>query len=323
MLARHQGVLFAVLGLVLRKSGNLDGSCPRRLERELQICSLLLFIVLPTAMFGTEPSFYDIPPDITLPSVVTGEPQAGKRVRATTAGWETTSVYHTVYLPDDWTPNSRLPVFVEYPGNGGFKRGLDSSHGTVEGCALGYGVTSGKAIWICLPFVDKQDGFKQNCTLWWGDIEEAKRYCIATVQDVCSRLGGDSDRVFLGGFSRGAIACGFIGLHDDRIASLWTGFLAHSHFDGMRENWPYAGADRASARQRLQRLGRRPVWISGEGGIAETKKYLEESGIDGDWTFVPFPYPHHTALWTLRDLPIRTEARAWWDRVSRAGTQRD
>ena len=272
-----------------------------------------LLIIFPTTLFAAGPSFHDIEPDITLPDVVLGEPQAGKRVRSTTPGWESTSVYHTVYLPDNWTPEARLPVIVEYPGNGGFKQGLDRSHGTVEGCALGYGVSSGTAIWICMPFIDEQDGFKQNCTLWWGDIEETKRYCIATVRDVCDRFGGDSDRVFLAGFSRGAIACCFIGLHDDRIASLWAGFFAHSHFDGVRENWPYDGADRTSARQRLQRLGHRPVWISHEGGITETKKYLEETGIEGDWTFVPFPYPNHTALWTLRDLPIRTDARAWWN----------
>ena len=278
---------------------------------------LPLLVVFPATLLGAEPSFYDLPPDLTLPPVVAGEPQAGKRVRMTTPGWEKTSVYHTVYLPTDWTPNTRWPMFVEYPGNGGYRRGFDISHGTVEGCALGYGVTSGTAIWICLPFIDEQDGYKQNCTLWWGDVEETKRYCIASVQDLCARFGGDSDRMFLGGFSRGAIACGFIGLHDDRIASLWAGFFAHSHFDGVLENWPYDGADRVAARRRLKRLGQRPVWVSAESGITETQKYLEESGIEGDWTFVPFPYPNHTALWTLRDMPIRTEARDWWNRVSR------
>ncbi len=280
---------------------------------------LLTFIVLliPGVLAAAESTLYSLPPDLSLPPTVQGPPTAGKRVRATTPGWESTSVYHAVYLPDDWSPDSRLPVIVEYPGNGGYKQGLDRSQGTVENCALGYGISEGKAIWVCLPFIDIEDGFKQNCTLWWGDVEETKRYCEATVRDVCDHLGGDSKRVFLAGFSRGAIACSFIGLHDDRIATLWAGFIAHSHFDGVRESWPYDGADRGSARIRLQRIGRRPVWISHEGGTDATEKFLAENGIRENATLGVLPYPHHTALWTLRDIPLRTEVRAWWKRVSR------
>jgi hypothetical protein len=43
--------------------------------------------------------------------------------------------------------------------------------------------------------------------------------------------------VFIAGFSRGAIACNFIGLRDDEIASLWCGFVVHSHYEGVRD-WP-------------------------------------------------------------------------------------
>ncbi len=125
----------------------------------------LIFVAISSTLYAAEPSLHEIEPDLVLPAAVNGEPGAGKRVRATTSGWEKSSVYHTVYLPDGWTPESRLPVIVEYPGNGGFQQGLDRSQGTVEGCALGYGISSGAAIWICLPFIDEQDGFKQNCTL--------------------------------------------------------------------------------------------------------------------------------------------------------------
>ncbi|GHT18156.1 hypothetical protein FACS1894189_5590 [Planctomycetales bacterium] len=260
-------------------------------------------------------SVYDIPADIVLPAVVQGEPRAGKRVRITTPGWTETSVYHSLYLPENWTKDGKFPVIVEYPGNGGYKRGLDVSHGTVEDCALGYGLTSGSdAIWVCLPFVDVRDNEKQNCEIWWGNIEETKRYCEKTVRDVCERFGGDSNRVVLAGFSRGAIACFHIGLHDEQIAALWSGFFCHSHFDGVIENWGYPGADRASALVRLKRLGNRPVWISHEGGTDNTQQYLKQTGVTGRFTFATLPYPNHTNRWILRDLPIRSEAVNWWKR---------
>jgi hypothetical protein len=31
----------------------------------------------------------------------------------------------------------------------------------------------------------------------------------------------------------------------------------------------------------------------------------------GAFTFVPIPYPNHSAAWVLRDLPERARARTW------------
>lgn len=259
---------------------------------------------------------FDTPADLTVPAVVNAAPAAGKRVRAVTAGWEQTSVYHALHLPQDWQAGGSCPVIVELPGNGGYQRQSDVSHGTVEGCSLGYGLTAGRgAIWLCLPFVATQGGHTQNSTIWWGDVVETKRYCLATVRDVCARYGGDAKRVVLAGFSRGAIACNFIGLHDDEIASLWCGFFCHSHYDGVRETWPYAGADKASALARLQRLRGRPQWISQEGSAAETERYLKGTGVAGDFTFVTMPFANHTDQWVLRDIPERKQARDWLHRV--------
>lgn len=260
---------------------------------------------------------YDIAPDLVVPQVEAAAPVAGKRVRATTAGWERTDVYHALYLPPDWQPAAKMPVLVEYAGNGGFRNSLgDTSDGTVEGCVIGYGLSGGSNfIWVTLPFVQVTNGVKRNAANWWGDVAETKRYCIATVKDICARFGGDSDRVILCGFSRGAIACNFIGLHDDEIAKLWRGFFCHSHYDGVRENWPYTGADRASAHTRLQRLGNRPQWISHEGSIAATQDYLRDTS--GNFTFATLPFPNHSSAWLLRDLPIRSQARAWLRDVAR------
>jgi len=279
-------------------------------------CFWLIFFVFPFSLHAETPTLIDIPQDITLPAAVSQPPKPGIRVRMTTTGWEKTSVYHTLYLPEDWSKDRKFPVIVEFPGNSVLSHGISISHGTPESCVLGYGLTSGReAVWVCLPFIDSSSGFKQNATVWWGDVEETKRYLIATIQEICERYGGDPKRIVLAGFSRGAIACFYIGLHDDEVASLWAGFFCHSHFDGVRENWGYPQADRISAFVRLKRLGRRPVWISQEGGYDEIKRYLDGTGISGNFTFVEFPFPNHTAHWVLRDVPIRAEARRWLQNI--------
>ncbi len=244
-------------------------------------------------------------------------PAPGKRVRQTTTGWEGTDVHHTLYLPRDWKKDTLHPVIVEYPGNGGYKNKFgDVSEGIVEGCHMGYGLSGGEHfIWVSMPYVEIKDGRKQSCALWWGDVEETKRYCLATMREVCAKYGGDTKRIVLAGFSRGAIGCNFIGLHDDEICKLWCGFFCHSHHDGVIERWPYAGKDRASAMIRLQRLQGRPQWISHEERVDETRRYLEQSGIKGDFTFVPLPFRNHSDQWLLRDIPERRKAREWLARV--------
>lgn len=248
-----------------------------------------------------------------VPSVVFGEPMAGRRTFAVTTGWEETDVRHVISLPKDWRPGQSYPLLVEFPGNGGYRNDLgDVSDGTPESCVLGHGLgADGGFLWVSLPFVEVTvDGSRRNCLRWWGDVDETKRYCIATVRDVCSRFGGDDSRVVLCGFSRGAIACNYIGLHDDTIASLWCGFFCHSHYDGVRQ-WPYPGSDAPAAARRLSRLAGRPQWISHELDVAPTEAFIDASGVSGAFTFVAIPYPNHTAAWVLRQIPERARARAW------------
>ncbi len=263
-----------------------------------------------------QPNLNDVPADLTVPALESGTPAAGRRVRATTAGWEGTAVHHALYLPTDWTPASRLPVIVEYAGNGGYANKLgDTSDGTVAGCMLGYGLSAGRGfLWVTLPFVEVVPGGKHNTIKWWGDIAETKRYCLATVRDVCRRFGGDPERVVLMGFSRGAIACNYLGLHDDEIARLWRGFLCHSHYEGV---YRHPAADEPAWRERLRRLGTRPQFISHELTTQKTEALLAASGVTGDFTFAALPFPNHSARWVLCDVPLRRQARAWLQRVVR------
>lgn len=258
-------------------------------------------------------NIHDVVADLVIPEVTIGDPAAGKRVCAVTAGWERTEVSHVLYMPRDWRPGKSYPVLVEYPGNGGYQNELgDASDGTPESCMLGFGLSGGNGfLWLSLPFVEvTTDGSKRNCLQWWGSVDETKRYCTATVRDICERYGGDKSRVVLSGFSRGAIACNFIGLNDDQIAKLWCGFFCHSHYDGDA-NVSFPGFDPTASVQRLGRLGGRPQWISREEEVSQAQSFVERSGVSGSFRFVAIPYPNHSPAWVLRDNPERAQAREW------------
>lgn len=280
--------------------------------------TLLFFLLLAGALTArAQINLNEVPADLVVPTTIAKPPAAGERVSATTAGWEDTKVHHTLYLPTDWKPDRKLPVIVEYAGNGGYANKMgDTSEGTVEGCMLGYGLSAGHGhLWVCVPFVEIVDGQKRNATKWWGDVAETKKYCIATVKDVCARFNGDASHVVLMGFSRGAIACNYIGLHDDEIAKLWCGFLCHSHYDG---EFKHPAPDQPAWPERLGRLAGRPQFISQELGTKATEAVISQSGVKGSFTFVTLPYANHTARWVLCDLPIRQQAREWLEAVSGA-----
>lgn len=265
------------------------------------------------------PDLSTVPPDLEVPVARELAPAPGVRSLMTTAGWEGTAVRHTLYLPTDWVPGKRYPVLVEYAGNGGYRNAYgDVSEGTVEGARLGYGISGGRGfIWLCLPFVEVGAAGPANAIRWWGDVAESKRYCLATLREVVARWGGDERAVVFCGFSRGAIAANYFGLHDDEIARVWRAFICHSHYDGVIERWPYAGADRVSALARLRRLGDRPQWISHEGSARPIEDWLRRTGVAGRWTFAGIPFRNHSPDWTLRDLPVRREVRAWLQDVLR------
>jgi hypothetical protein len=250
-------------------------------------------------------------PDLVTPQVAEGVPAPGRRVRQFNKTYEGSGVYHLLYLPEDWVKEKKYPVIVEYAGNQ--VKGI--CPGTVEGSNLGYGISAGKeVIWICMPFVDSAN--RQNADTWWGDTEATVDYCKQTVRRICEEYGGDSSNVFLAGFSRGAIACNFIGLHDDDIASLWRGFIAHSHYEGIRK-WP--GSTPEGARERVKRLKDKPQFISHEQTadkmIERVRHYLGREHPGGTFTFLELPFPDHTDTWVLRDVPERKLLREWFHAV--------
>lgn len=263
----------------------------------------------------------EIQPDLVIPGVDEGLPAPGKRVKRVLEGFRDTEIYHVLYLPADWAPGEHYPVLAEYAGNGPYSNQYgDLSSGRPEGSKLGYGVSGGKGfIWVCLPYISSERTIQ---TRWWGDVEATLDYCRKVIRRVCEDFGGDHSAVFLCGFSRGAIGCGYLGLHDDAVADIWLGFVAYSHFDGVIDSWGYAGADRASARRRLRRIAGRASYLCGEPAdpkhnVAATREYIEASRVPGAFTFRELSFRNHNDAWTLRPSEDRQHLRDWIARTLR------
>ena len=260
-----------------------------------------------------------VPADLTVPPLSDGAPAPGKRVRHFLPEYKDTKLHHVLYLPTDWKPGVKFPVIVEYAGNGGYSNKFgDVSLGIPEGSKLGYGISGGKGfLWLCVPYVAV--GHTNICTRWWGDVDATTEYCRKAVRMVCDDFGGDANAVILTGFSRGAIACGYLGLHDDEIAKLWRAFIPYSHYDGMKA-WPYPANDIASAYARMKRLGNRPTFFVHEGSADVTRKFFEASGVKAPFVFEPAPFRNHNDEWILRETPARAAVRRWLAEVLAAGT---
>jgi len=245
--------------------------------------------------------------------MVREEAAAGRRVREIAPEYEGTDVHHALYLPVDWEPGGSYPVMVEYTGNRSPKHG---SSGRVRDANLGFGLTGGKGfIWVTMPYVGK--GGRDNARTWWGDRAATIAYCKTNLPRICEKYGGDLKKIFLCGFSRGAIATSYLGLADDEIASFWKGLITHDHFDGDRR-WNYPESDRESAMRRLRRLNGRPVlacgiasgFLRGHPGIAtltELKPAVSEIFDIPEGEVVH----EHTDLWMHRPSGTRDRARAW------------
>jgi hypothetical protein len=280
----------------------------------MRFFTFALVLLLASGASGQPPNLHSLPSDLAVPELTSGMPAAGKRVKQTNRGYEGWDLYHTLFLPTDWQPQSerqhKYPVIVEYPGNGGYKNAMgDVCTGKVEDCKLGYGLSGGQGfICVCLPFVNPSE--KKHQLNWWGNPDATAAYCVQTIKRICDEYGGDRSALILTGFSRGAIACNYIGLRNDEIAALWLAMLPHSHYDGVRQ-WPYPDSDAASAALRLKRLRNRPQFITHETSVDVTREYLKNNAPAGDFTFLALPYPNHSDQWVLKDIPERAAAREW------------
>lgn len=260
--------------------------------------------------------------DLVVPPLSSDPPAPGKRVWRKLTSKEDSPLAYVLYLPTNYQPGNKWPVIIELAGNGGYKNKFgDVSEGVPQGSNLGFGISGGRDfIWVCVPFV-RDDG-EQVATQWWGDAptydpQPTVKYCQQVVNEVCGTYDGDPRRVILAGFSRGAIACNFIGLHDDEIAALWCGFVAFSHYDGVRD-WQLPDENRGTAIKRLRRLKSRPQFICEESPvqtkkefISRTQRWIESTGVEGDFTYMSTGFRNHNDAWVLRPSPARDALRQW------------
>jgi len=267
---------------------------------------------------------------LAIPDLSIGEPSAGKRVKVTPVECAGTQVYHTIYLPDDWIANGqKLPIIFEYTGNYFPQSG---STGEVKDAGLGYGLSGGRYIWVSLPYI--HENLRENQVTWWGDEKATVDYAKINVPRIIQEYNADPRAVFLCGFSRGAIGVNFLGLYDDEVSKLWTAFITHDHFDGIREwgrtDWGSPLSEyQEKATVRLNRVEGRPYLVCQNGDKYGTEAFVRER-LESvrNFTFIDvrtieifgeFPHPlaksSHTDMWALLPNDYRTEAWQWMNEV--------
>lgn len=297
-----------------------------------------LAIIAIVAHAETHPDVLTIAADVVNPSIMSGEPAPGKMVLQTLPAYAGTDVAHAVYLPTDWVPGKRFPLIVEYRGNGASVR---------ENKGIGYALSEGKGfIWAVLPLVSI-DG-KKDEAWWWGDVSATVAYAKAAVPKICQQWSGDPGRVVLAGYSRGAIACNYIGLHDAEIARLWCAIIAASHYDDGHIPWGMTPEEQSRAPERLRRLGETPQLICGEHcsmpqqgddvrlreqirsrklttfaatmaaldltpitKAEGTRNFIELHHPLGRYTLLDLPWVNHGSAVFQRETPARRQVRDW------------
>lgn len=251
---------------------------------------------------------------INVPDMVHGRPAAGRRVRYQLPVDVDNGIYCALYLPSDWKPGKRYPVIAEFPGNVFFSASSCWSTGRPEQCAIGYGISSGtSAIWISLPFVDRSSGEIAEAGFGSNNGEDTADHTVAVIDDICNTWGGDRDELFLCGFSRGAIACGYIGLRNNRIAGLWKGFVACQHYDGS--NWRQSKME--AAVERAPRFSGKAIFQV-DNSQEKYQPVVDATDTSVKWTWTKSGLGYHATAMFLDDRPSTKELRQWFRDLSSA-----
>jgi hypothetical protein len=217
---------------------------------------------------------------VLVPDIERGEPMAGKRVYQKLPGWENTHIEHVLTLPKEWKRGAKYPIIVEYTGNVFYHKWCHSTGLTDQG-NMAYGLSRGETfILLNLPFISL-DGQREEPN-GWGSIEKTEDYCIEALKFVSAHYGADMNQVFFTGFSRGELAMNYLALRDDRIASLWRGFIGADPAIASAKKWqgtPGWNHCAAGWDERGARLHGRPVFNQhpSYGPVHVDVEYLEYS----------------------------------------------
>lgn len=247
---------------------------------------------------------------LNVPDMVEGVPVAGRRVRYQLAADAGNDIYCALYLPTDWQSGNRYPVIAEMPGNYYYTPSACWSPGRPEQCAIGYGTSSGtNAIWVSLPFVDRTAGTIAENGFGSNDGAETVTYVMDVIGDICQNLGGDTNNLVFSGFSRGAIACGYIGLANDEISKLWKGFIACQHYDGSSWNQ----SNMAGAIERAPRFQGEAIFqVDNAAKAANYEQLMDYTDPSVEWTWVSSGLDFHSTAMFLDDRAMMVQLRQWF-----------
>ena len=204
-----------------------------------------------------------------------------------------------------------------------------------EGCVVSRSDEDGRAA-LCDPAI------RDELVTWWGDEKATVGYAKKYVPEIIKAYNADPQNVFLCGFSRGAIGVNYLGLHDDEVARLWTAFITHDHFDGVKQwgrtTWGSPlDKYRQEALVRLERVKGRPYFVSQNGSGKATENYVQSVLSDAsNFTFNDvntvdalgafpnsFAKHSHTDRWLSKPSSYRETAWKWVNAVVDANRGRD
>ncbi len=179
---------------------------------------------------------------------------------------------------------------------------------------MGYGISSGtNAIWVSLPFVDRTAGTVAENGFGSNNGDDTIEYVQDVIDDICNKWGGDSNNLFLSGFSRGAIACGYIGLANDEISKLLKGFIFCQHYDGSRWNQ----SNMAGAIERAPRfLGEAIFQVDNAKKKANYEQLMEHTDPSVEWTWVSSGLGYHSTAMFLDNRTMMVQQRQWFRDLS-------
>jgi hypothetical protein len=170
-------------------------------------------------------------------------------------------------------------------------------------------MTSGNnVIWISLPFVDRPNADIVENGFGSHDGDDTATYAIDVIDAICTNWGGDRDHLFLCGFSRGAIACGYIGLRNESIAKLWKGFVACQHYDGS----PWRQSRMEDAVRRAPRFRGKAIFQV-DNSRQQYQAVVDATDPSVTWTWAKSGLGYHATAMFLDDRPLATELRQWFE----------
>lgn len=256
------------------------------------------------SLSGNTSKFHKKEDRLLIPELEIEKPAAGKRVKYLLPQQIDEKLYAALYLPKNWNPSKKHPVIVEFPGNIYFTEGCYST-GKPESCVIGYGMSEGEnAIWLSMPFVNYEK--EGTVVSGWGKADDTVDYTQKMIENIIKNYGGDRENLVVTGFSRGAIACGFIGLRNKKIGNIWKGIHACQHYDG--DGW--GGSKMEDAIKRLKNFEGKSFFQTDNSKNEEPKKMLKNAKVKT--TFVNSGLKAHGCDMFLDNRPSTLKLRNWF-----------